>query len=105
MTIVMTAIGERVAASLDASQSKSSPWTTSSPSNVRIGERLRRIRESHGISDKEFGEKIGISCEDLHQYESGERRIGAGILLRTAKLLDFRPEYFFQADAKKGVLR
>jgi DNA-binding transcriptional regulator YiaG len=101
MTSVMTAIGEGLAESLDASQSKTAPWTASSPSNIRIGERLRLIRESHGISDKEFSERLGIGYEDLHQYESGERRIGASILLRAAKLLDFRPEYFFQDYAKR----
>jgi ribosome-binding protein aMBF1 (putative translation factor) len=101
MTSVVTAISDGLAESLDASLSKTAPWTTSSPSNIRIGDRLRLIRKSHGISEKELSERLGIDCEDLNLYESGERRVSASLLLRIAKLLDVRPEYFFQDYAKR----
>jgi ribosome-binding protein aMBF1 (putative translation factor) len=101
MTSVVTAISDGLAESLDASLSKTAPWTTSSPSNIRIGDRLRLIRKSHGISEKELSERLGIDCEDLNLYESGGRRVSASLLLRIAKLLDVRPEYFFQDYAKR----
>jgi|ERR1700722_8683488 DNA-binding Xre family transcriptional regulator len=101
MTSVVTAISDGLAESLDASLSKTAPWTTSSPSNIRIGGRLRLIRKSHGISEKELSERLGIDCEDLSLYESGGRRVSASLLLRIAKLLDVRPEYFFQDYAKR----
>jgi ribosome-binding protein aMBF1 (putative translation factor) len=102
MTSVITAISDGLAAALDASLTKSAPRMTDSPSNTRIGNRLRLIRKSHGISDKELSERLGIDCEDLNRYESGERRVSASLLLRIAKLLDVRPEYFFQDYAKQN---
>jgi ribosome-binding protein aMBF1 (putative translation factor) len=104
MTSVMTAIGEGLAESVDASLSKTAPWTTRSPSNLRIGDRLQLIRKSHGISEKELSERLGIDCKDLNLYESGRRRVSASLLLRISKLLDIRPEYFFQ-DCKKREAR
>jgi ribosome-binding protein aMBF1 (putative translation factor) len=101
MTSVVTAISDGLAESLDASLSKTAPWTTTSPSNIRIGDRLRLIRKSHGISEKELSERLEIDCEDLNLYESGGRRVSASLLLRIAKLLDVRPEYFFQDYAKR----
>jgi DNA-binding Xre family transcriptional regulator len=101
MNGIMTEISDGFAESFDASLSKTAPWTTGSPSNLRIGDRLRLIRKSHGISEKELSERLGIDCEDLDLYESGGRRVSASLLLRIAKLLDIRPEYFFQDYAKR----
>jgi transcriptional regulator with XRE-family HTH domain len=99
----MTAISDGPAESLDASLSKIAPRATNSPSNIRIGGRLRLIRKSHGISERELSERLGIDREDLNLYESGGRRVSASLLLRIAKLLDIRPDYFFQ-DYAKGEL-
>jgi ribosome-binding protein aMBF1 (putative translation factor) len=65
-------------------------------SNLCVAGRLRAKRTSRGISEREFSEKIGIDCNDLKAYEDGERRVSANLLLRIAKLLDVRPDYFFQ---------
>ena len=84
----------------ESSLNKTAPWSTSSPSNIRIGNRLRLIRASHGISEKELSVRLGIDYRDLNSYESGERRVSASLLLRIAKLMDVRPDYFFQDYAK-----
>lgn len=102
MTSVITAISDGLVTSLDASLGKSVLRTTDSPSNLHIGDRLRLIRKSHGISDKELSERLGINCADLNLYEFGERRLSASLLLRITKLLDIRPEYFFQDYAKQN---
>jgi|SRR5690242_9871368 ribosome-binding protein aMBF1 (putative translation factor) len=65
-------------------------------SNVCIARRLRAKRTSRGISEKEISEKLGIDRDDLMAYEHGETRVSARLLLRIAKLLDVRPDYFFQ---------
>jgi hypothetical protein len=100
MTGVMMHTSEEIAESPESSLSKTAPWSTSSPSNIRIGNRLRLIRVSHGISEKELGVRLGIDYRELNSYEAGEKRISASLLLRIAKLLDVRPEYFFQDYAK-----
>jgi DNA-binding transcriptional regulator YiaG len=103
MTSAMMPISGGLAEAPEMSLSKTAPWNTSSPSNVRIGNRLRLIRESHGISEKEFSVRLGIDYKDLNSYESGGRRVSASLLLRIAKLLDVRPEYFFQDYAKEDL--
>jgi transcriptional regulator with XRE-family HTH domain len=100
MTGLMMPISDGLAEAPDSSLSKTTPW-----SNVRIGNRLRIIRESHGISEKELSEQLAIDFKDLKSYESGERRVSAGLLLRIARLLNVRPEYFFQDFAKDQFLR
>jgi ribosome-binding protein aMBF1 (putative translation factor) len=100
MTGLMMPTGDGLAEAPEGALSKTAPWSTSSPSNIRIGNRLRVIRESHGISGKEFSVKLAIDSKDLDSYESGERRVSASLLLRIARFLNVRPEYFFQDFAK-----
>ena len=100
MTGVMIPTSDGLAEASENSLSTTSPWSTSSPSNIRIGNRLRAIRESHGISEIEFSEKLAIDFRDLNSYEFGDRRVSANLLLRIAGLLNVRPEYFFQDFAK-----
>ena len=69
---------------------------TRNSSNICVGSRLRLRRTSRGISVKELGEKLGIDPDDLDAYEEGAKRVTADLLLRIAKLLQVRPEYFFQ---------
>ena len=70
--------------------------TTRNSINVFIGSRLRARRISCGISEKELSERLQADTEDVHAYEEGAKRICANLLLRIAKLLDVRPDYFFQ---------
>ena len=101
MTSVMTPNNDGLAQFAKPSLSKTTPWSANSPSNIRIGSRLQLIRESHGISEKELSERLKIKCVDLKLYEAGERRVSANLLLRIVKLLDVRPEYFFQDYARR----
>ena len=58
----------------DGSLSKTEAWSIS-PSNIRIGDQFRVIRESHGISEKEFRVKLAIDFRDLTSCKSGKRRV------------------------------
>ncbi|HTT75583.1 MAG TPA: helix-turn-helix transcriptional regulator [Candidatus Binataceae bacterium] len=71
-----------------------------SPSNLRIGNRVRTRRISCGISKKELSEQLEIDQSDLDRYETGAKRVNAKLLFRIAKLLDVRPDYFFQDYAE-----
>ena len=72
-------------------------------SAVCIGRRLRVKRTSHGISQQEFSERLGIDCDDLNAYEAGAERIRANLLLRIVELLDVRPDYFFRGYTKEEL--
>jgi len=69
---------------------------TRNASNICVGRRLRAGRTSSGISEGELCETLGIDRHDLSAYEQGAKRVSANLLLRIAKLLDVRPDYFFQ---------
>ena len=77
------------------------PLTGSGPSNIRIGKRLRIRRSYLGISAREFAKRLGIGLNDLHLYETGEKRVSAKLLLRITKLLDVRLEHFFVETTKE----
>jgi DNA-binding XRE family transcriptional regulator len=100
MTSVISSINEGFAEARDSVLSKTTPRNTRSPINIRIGNRLQIRRVSCGISEKEFGERLGIARDDLRLYESGEKRINANLLLQIAKLLEARLEYFFEDNPK-----
>ena len=65
-------------------------------SNICVGRLLHAGRTSSGISEGELCETLGIDRHDLSAYEQGAKRVSANLLLRVAKLLDVRPDYFFQ---------
>lgn len=70
--------------------------TAQNASNMCVGRRLRTKRNSSGISEREFCEKLGIDRHELEAYQQGVKRVSANLLLRIAKLLNVRPDYFFQ---------
>jgi transcriptional regulator with XRE-family HTH domain len=51
---------------------------------------------------EELSELLGIDLNKLAAYEAGVERINSNCLLRIAKLLDVRPDYFFQ-DYKEDL--
>jgi DNA-binding XRE family transcriptional regulator len=96
MTSVIIPVNEGFAKARDNVLSKTTPWNKRSPINIRTGRRLQLRRISCGISEKEFGEQSGIARDDLHLYESGEKRVSSNLLLQLGKLLEARLEYFFE---------
>ena len=70
--------------------------TRRNASDVPIGRQLRIKRTSHGISERELCEELGIDLDDLLAYEAGTKRIRANLLLRFANIFDVRPDYFFR---------
>jgi transcriptional regulator with XRE-family HTH domain len=79
-----------------ATTTRNSSSTFSNTSNMCVGQRLRVRRTLRGISEGEFCRKLGINRNDLNAYEEGIERVNANMLLRIAKLLDVRPDYFFR---------
>ncbi len=98
MTILIRPIADTFIKPLDNAKATTITRNASNPSNsnICVGSRLRIRRTSRGISEKELSEKLGIGRDDVNAYEQGIKRISANLLLRVAKLLDVRPDYFFR---------
>jgi transcriptional regulator with XRE-family HTH domain len=77
------------------------PATKGAPSNALIGSRVRIRRTSRGMTQQDLSDLLGVDRSNLAAYEAGVERINANLLLRIAKLLDVRPDYFFRGFKKE----
>ena len=44
---------------------------------IQLGQRIKQIRESLGLSQQALAEKLGISRPSISQIENGERKVSA----------------------------
>ncbi|WP_273777654.1 ImmA/IrrE family metallo-endopeptidase [Acinetobacter sp. GSS19] len=61
-----------------------------------FGERLLRARSSNGLSMKDLANQVGLSANMIKKYEHGDSLPSSDILLKLAKALNLRVEYFFR---------
>src|SRR5690349_4317908 len=62
----------------------------------RVAARLRERRIMLGMTQQELAEKVGITYQQAHKYETGANRISAGRLAAIAHALGVEPGYFFE---------
>jgi transcriptional regulator with XRE-family HTH domain len=63
-----------------------------------VGRRVRTQRLTKGLSQTEFGKKIGVTFQQVQKYENGGNRISAGRLSRVAEALEVPVSFFFPDD-------
>lgn len=64
---------------------------------VRIGERLRRLRDERGWTQTELAQKVDVSQPTIAGVESGSQLPGTGLLGRLADLFRVSLDYFYRA--------
>jgi Zn-dependent peptidase ImmA (M78 family)/transcriptional regulator with XRE-family HTH domain len=71
-----------------------------------IGDRLRQARISAGLSLRQLADKTDnyISAQVIHKYEAGKSNPGSDVLIKLAKALDVKVEYFFRPDSVQVTL-
>jgi transcriptional regulator with XRE-family HTH domain len=69
---------------------------TRSPADQLIGMRIRECRMAVGLTQYQFGELVGISDQQVHNYEHGINSVSAGRLYEIARGLGTPLEYFFE---------
>lgn len=60
-----------------------------------FGERLRQIRREHGLTQKQFAEKIGSTERGIQRYESGDREPAFRVILAILDNIDVDANYLF----------
>jgi transcriptional regulator with XRE-family HTH domain len=60
-----------------------------------VGENIRFIRKSKGLSGKFVSKQVGIAPSTLSKYESNERKLKAELLPAIANVLGVKVEDFF----------
>ena len=53
-----------------------------------MGARVRRFREAAGLSQTEFGDKLGVSYQQIQKYERGASRLSLDTFLRLTRALE-----------------
>jgi transcriptional regulator with XRE-family HTH domain len=53
----------------------------------RVGQRIRKIREERGLSQKELGDLVGLSADRVQKYENGYRKAKADLTEKIAEAL------------------
>jgi transcriptional regulator with XRE-family HTH domain len=74
------------------------PRRQPNPRDVDAGRRLRAQRLERRLSQKEFGQKIGVSLHQVQKYEAGINRISTGRLQRIADVLSVPVTFFFDSQ-------
>jgi transcriptional regulator with XRE-family HTH domain len=66
---------------------------------AHVGRRMREMRLLRGLSQKDVGEKLGVSYQQIQKYETGVDAISLYRLLKLASLCSVAPESFWEAAA------
>jgi len=64
----------------------------------RIGERIKKVRESRQCSQKQLSERSGLSQSQLSRIEAGERAASLYSLNKIANALHISPGYLMKLD-------
>lgn len=54
------------------------------PIDVEVGRRVHEARRSAGLSQRELGERIGVTSQQVQKYEKGHSRMAVATLCRVA---------------------
>ena len=60
-----------------------------------IGARLRELRMSRGLTQRQMANALGVAYQQLHKVEVGRNRISAGNLWQAMSALGVEPNEFF----------
>lgn len=64
------------------------------PIDVEIGKRLRKIRAIQGISQKDLGNYLDISFQQVQKYERASNKLSVSMLLEIASFFRVPAGYF-----------
>jgi len=64
--------------------------------NTHLGNRLKKLRRSRGITQESLAKASQISCQQIQQYEAGKSRITADRLYQFAEFFSVPLSYFYE---------
>lgn len=66
--------------------------------DVLVGQRIRALRLSQGMSQSALGEKVGVTFQQIQKYEKGVNRVGGSRLKKVATVLGVRIAALFPGE-------
>jgi transcriptional regulator with XRE-family HTH domain len=67
---------------------------------MTVGENIKRIRKQRGLTQKELGEKIGLSDAQVSNIEKGKRSTSIDRQVKIAEALKCNVSDFYEDDQK-----
>ena len=58
----------------------------------KIGQRIRKIRKAHGLSQEELAEKVNISTTHMSHIETGNTKLSLSVFVDIAAALEVRTD-------------
>lgn len=71
-------------------------YMNTNESSIRLGNELQCEREKAGITLREMAVKLDVDNSTISKWETGKNKISAVDLLRYLKVLDIKPDIFFE---------
>ena len=68
----------------------------------KIGQRIRKIRKAHGLSQEELAEKVDISVTHMSHIETGNTKLSLQVLVDIAKALEVRADDLLNESGTYG---
>lgn len=65
--------------------------------------RILMLRTKLQLSQKEFGDKIGVSQQAIHKYETGEAKPSTSTLMKIAKAFGISIDSLIKADQTENI--
>ncbi|MCJ7596668.1 MAG: XRE family transcriptional regulator [Desulfobacterales bacterium] len=69
---------------------------------VKVGERVKSVREKRGLSLEDICQRTGLTMEVLSQIEEGEIAPPLGMVIKLAKALEMKMGYFISGDEERA---
>ncbi len=88
----------------DSNKVKDSSDNRLNTMDVYIGSRIKLRRHILGLSQKQLGQRLGLTFQQIQKYEKGVNRVGASRLWDVSRVLGVSMDFFFlNADDKKNA--
>lgn len=69
----------------------------------KFGENLKELRTSHGLTQKELGDKVGLSKAVVSKYENALGYPTFDVLIRIASFFNVTTDYLLGVDGRKTI--
>ena len=76
-------------------------WVIYSMDYHKIGQKIRKIRKAHGLSQEELAERIGISTTHMSHIETGNTKLSLQVFVDIAAALEVRTDELLDTPAVK----
>ena len=64
-----------------------------------IGQKIRRVRKAHGLSQEELAERVNISTTHMSHIETGNTKLSLPVLVDIAATLEVRTDDLLHEDS------